>query len=364
MYESVRSVRGVRNGRNGRGIREVTQCITDAAARAASAFAKLALLQAGSPARRRTKASLTLAETAAVVALDRVTKAYEEKLAVDEVSLSIERGAIFGLLGPNGAGKTSTIRMITGITRPDSGTVSLFGQLFHREALRRVGYLPEERGLYKKMKVLDQLVFLGQMHGLSAATAAERSRQWLRRLQLEDVAERKTDELSKGMQQKVQFIATLLHEPELVIMDEPFSGLDPVNAQLLEETLLTLKGQGCAILFSSHRMDQVEKLCDAICLVDRGRAVLAGSLREIKARFARETVVLRFTGDDSFLQHPSVASVRRYADRAEVRLAKAGDAQALFRAAAASSAILDQFELVEPSLEEIFIRTVGEHVDA
>jgi ABC-2 type transport system ATP-binding protein len=300
----------------------------------------------------------------AAVVLDRVVKAYESKLAVDSLRLRIERGTIFGLLGPNGAGKTSTIRMITGITRPDSGTVELFGQPFDRKALRRVGYLPEERGLYRKMKVLDQLIFLGQLHGLSASTARERSLAWCRRLQLEDLDQRKTDELSKGMQQKVQFIATLLHEPELVIMDEPFSGLDPVNALLLEETLLELKRQGCAILFSSHRMDQVEKLCDAICLVHRGRAVLSGSLREVKASYERHTVALQFSGDDSFLKDPAVQEVRRYADRAEVRLARSSDAQALLRAAAASSAVIERFELVEPSLEEIFIRTVGERVDA
>ena len=300
--------------------------------------------------------------------LDRVTKAYEAKLAVDSLSLSIEPGTIFGLLGPNGAGKTSTIRMMTGITRPDTGTVELFGKPFDREALRRVGYLPEERGLYKKMKVLDQLVFMGQLHGLSAPVAAERARAWCARLQLDDVIEKKTDELSKGMQQKVQFIATLLHQPELVIMDEPFSGLDPVNAQLLEETLLTLKGEGCAILFSSHRMDQVERLCDAICLVHRGRAVLAGSLREVKSKYERETVVMQFTGDDSFLSDPSVAPLvresRRFPGRVEVRLVRSSDAQALFRAAASSSAVIDRFELVEPSLEEIFIRTVGEPADA
>ncbi len=300
----------------------------------------------------------------AAVVLDRVTKAYEDKIAVDALSLRIERGTIFGLLGPNGAGKTSTIRMMTGITRPDSGTVALFGEPFRREALRRVGYLPEERGLYKKMKVLEQLAFLGRLHGLSASSARERSLAWCRRLQIEDAAEKKTDELSKGMQQKIQFIATLLHEPELVIMDEPFSGLDPVNAQLLEETLVDLKARGAAILFSSHRMDQVERLCDAICLVNGGRAVLSGSLREVKAGFERETVVVHFTGDDSFLAHPAVAAVRRYPDRAEVRLTKASDAQALLRAAAASSAVIDRFELVEPSLEEIFIRTVGEHANA
>jgi ABC-2 type transport system ATP-binding protein len=297
-----------------------------------------------------------------VVALDRIAKAYETKVAVASLSLSIEAGTMFGLLGPNGAGKTSTIRMITGITLPDSGTVSLFGRPFTRAALRRVGYLPEERGLYKKMRVLDQLIFIGQLHGLDAATARRRSVQWCEKLRipeaLEGSAGKKTDELSKGMQQKIQFIATLLHEPELIIMDEPFSGLDPVNAILLEDALLELKRAGRAILFSTHRMDQVEKLCDAICLVDQGRAVLAGSMREVKGRFERDKVQMQYSGSDAFLAHPAVAAYKQYADFVEIRLRPGADPQALLLAAASGAAIT-RFEVLEPSLEEIFIRTVG-----
>ncbi len=296
-----------------------------------------------------------------VVALDKIAKAYETKVAVASLSLSIEAGTMFGLLGPNGAGKTSSIRMITGITLPDSGTVSLFGRPFARAALRRVGYLPEERGLYKKMRVLDQLIFMGRLHGLDAATARRRSIEWCEKLRipeaLEGSAGKKTDELSKGMQQKIQFIATLLHEPELIIMDEPFSGLDPVNAILLEDALLELKRSGRAILFSTHRMDQVEKLCDAICLVDRGRAVLAGSMREVKGRFERDKVQMQYSGSDAFLAHPAVAAYKQYANFVEVRLKPGADAQALLRAAASDAAIT-RFEVLEPSLEEIFIRTV------
>lgn len=176
-----------------------------------------------------------------IVDLDRISKTYSSKAAVQDLSLRIEPGTMFGLLGPNGAGKTSTIRMMIGMTLPDSGTVRLFGEPFRREMLGRIGYLPEERGLYKRMKVIDQLIFMGQLHGLDGHTAAMRSIDWCKRLQIDDSMEKKTQELSKGMQQKIQFIATLLHDPELIIMDEPFSGLDPVNATLLEETLVELK---------------------------------------------------------------------------------------------------------------------------
>src|SRR6202012_394615 len=233
-----------------------------------------------------------------IVELHNIRKVYDTKVAVEGLTLAIEPGTMFGLLGPNGSGKTSSIRMMIGMTVPDSGTVSLFGQPFSRKLLNRVGYLPEERGLYKKMKVLDQLTFLGQLHGLSEADSRKRSRDWCERLQITEAIDKKTEELSKGMQQKIQFIAALLHEPELIIMDEPFSGLDPVNASLLQDTLLDLKKEGRAILFSTHRMDQVEKLCDEICLVHRGEAVLSGGMREVKSRSERNRVIIDFQGEN------------------------------------------------------------------
>jgi ABC-2 type transport system ATP-binding protein len=298
-----------------------------------------------------------------IVELNRISKTYDTKVAVDALSLQIEAGKMFGLLGPNGAGKTSTIRMMIGITMPDSGTVTLFGQPFSRKNLTRVGYLPEERGLYKKMKVIDQLVFLGQLHGLDAEQANSRARQWCERLQIFDSIDLKTEELSKGMQQKIQFISTLLHEPALIIMDEPFSGLDPVNTQLLQETLLELKNAGKAILFSTHRMDQVEKLCDSICLVDGGKAVLSGGMRELKSRYPRNHVVIDFEGDNSFVNHPAVKEYKAFAGHVEIQLRDGADAQDLLRAACQNAKIY-KFELMEPSLEEIFIQTVGRHVDA
>ncbi|HUB53402.1 MAG TPA: ATP-binding cassette domain-containing protein [Terracidiphilus sp.] len=298
-----------------------------------------------------------------VVELTGVTKAYQSKVAVDHLSLSIEAGQMFGLLGPNGAGKTSSIRMMMGITMPDSGRVELFGKPFDRASLDRVGYLPEERGLYKKMTVLDQLVFFGRLHGLSAEEANKRAVDWAKRLEIADSLDKKTQELSKGMQQKIQFIATLLHDPGLVVMDEPFSGLDPVNATLLEDALLEMKSQGKAILFSTHRMDQVEKLCDSICLINRGKPVLQGKMREIKSRYPRDRVVVEFEGSDEFLKSDEIAEANNYSGHAEIKLKPHGDSQKLLHRAA-SMATIYRFELVEPSLEEIFIQTVGGKADA
>jgi ABC-2 type transport system ATP-binding protein len=298
-----------------------------------------------------------------VVELAGVTKAYENKIAVNDLSLSIDAGQMFGLLGPNGAGKTSSIRMMMGITIPDSGTVSLFGKPFQRESLDRVGYLPEERGLYKKMKVIEQLVFFGQLHGLSPQDARKRSTSWAERMEIADALNKKTDELSKGMQQKIQFISCLLHEPGLIVMDEPFSGLDPVNAVLVEKTLLELKDRGNAILFSTHRMDQVEKLCDSICLINNGEAVLEGKVREIKSRYERNHVIVEFEGSASFLNSEEIAEAKNFSGHAEIRLKPHGDAQKLLHQAAGMATIF-RFELIEPSLEEIFIQTVGGKANA
>lgn len=293
-----------------------------------------------------------------IVELHNIRKVYDTKVAVEGLSLNIEPGTMFGLLGPNGSGKTSSIRMMIGMTVPDSGSVKLFGQPFSRALLGRVGYLPEERGLYKKMKVLDQLTFLGQLHGLREATSRKRAREWCERMQIAEVVDKKTEELSKGMQQKIQFIAALLHEPELVIMDEPFSGLDPVNAELLMSTLVDLRAQGKTVLFSTHRMDQIEKLCDAIALIYQGKLVLSGSMREVKSRYPRNRVQAVFAGDDSFLRSPHVLEARNYAGIAEITLRTPEDAQTLLRDAVSRGTQFTRFEVIEPTLEEIFITTV------
>ena len=299
------------------------------------------------------------------VQLQQVRKVYDQKVAVEGLTLTIEPGEMFGLLGPNGSGKTSSIRMMIGITVPDSGTVRLFNKPFTRDHLRRVGYLPEERGLYKKMNVLEQLIFMGRLHGLSAAESEKRARRWADRLQIAEGLPKKTEELSKGMQQKIQFIAALLHDPELVILDEPFSGLDPVNAVLLQDTMLELRAENKAILFSTHRMDQVEKMCDAITLIHRGRVVLEGGLRDIKERYPRNRVEVLYSGNYSFLKHPSIAEVKDYAGRAEITLAgDYPDAQPLLQAAVTNGTRIEKFEVKEPTLEEIFISAVGGRVDA
>ena len=293
------------------------------------------------------------------IELNKVRKSYDHFVAVDDLSFSIEQGAVFGLLGPNGAGKTSTIRMMIGITVPDSGSIEMFGKPFERKSLQRVGYLPEERGLYKKMKVLDHLIFLGQLHGLEANEARQRAITWSEKLEIEGWLQKKVEELSKGMQQKIQFIATLLHDPDFIIMDEPFGGLDPVNTGLLKDVLLEMKQKGKTILFSTHRMDQVEKLCDTICLINRGKTVLQGDLKGIKAKYGKNNVQIEYEGDGNFLQQSKlVGSYNNYGNYVEVRLAPGADAQELLRAVAERSRV-SKFELMEPSLEEIFIETVG-----
>jgi ABC-2 type transport system ATP-binding protein len=293
-----------------------------------------------------------------IVELQKIRKVYDTKVAVEGLSLTIEPGTMFGLLGPNGSGKTSTIRMMIGMTVPDSGTVRLFGKPFERTSLHRIGYLPEERGLYKKMKVLDQLVFLGQLHGLSESTARARALVWCERVQITEAIAKKTEELSKGMQQKIQFIAALLHEPELIIMDEPFSGLDPVNAELLQNTLIELRREGKTILFSTHRMDQVEKMCDSIALISRGKLVLTGSMREVKSRYPRNRVHVSFTGDESFLGHADIAEARNYSGIAEITLRHEAGAQMVLAEAIARGTVINRFEVREPTLEEIFIEQV------
>jgi ABC-2 type transport system ATP-binding protein len=293
------------------------------------------------------------------VELNKIRKSYDDFVAVDDLSLVIRPGEVYGLLGPNGAGKTSTLRMMIGITVPDSGAVSMFGEPLRRAHVQRLGYLPEERGLYKKMKVLDQLVFLGQLKGMSAHDAAQRAQQWCERLGLKEWTDKKVEELSKGMQQKAQFIGAVVHDPQFVVMDEPFSGLDPSSAVVLKDAFLELKKAGKTLLFSTHRMDTAERLCDSICLINHGRAVLEGDLGKIRAGYGMRNVQMKYEGDSKFLHDPKlVQSFNDYGNYVEVRLAPGADPQELLRAAA-SCARLSKFELMEPSLEEIFIEAVG-----
>jgi ABC-2 type transport system ATP-binding protein len=290
--------------------------------------------------------------------LRRITKRYDKFVAVDDLSLTIEKGSVFGLLGPNGAGKTSTIRMMMGITMPDSGEVIVFGEPYKRAHLDRIGYLPEERGLYKKMKLVEQLSFLAELKGVPNGEATRRARHWCERLELSAWTEKKVEELSKGMQQKVQFIAAILHDPEFLILDEPFSGLDPANADVLKDVLLEQKKAGKTILFSTHRMDQVEQLCQSICLINEGQAVLHGDLRSIKAKYGRNHVQMEYEGDGDFLQQSKgLQWFKNYGSYVEMELAPGADTRELLQLAA-SRVKLSRFQVMEPPLEQIFKDTV------
>jgi ABC-2 type transport system ATP-binding protein len=294
------------------------------------------------------------------VSLDHVTKRYDTLVAVRDLSLSIHQGALFGLLGPNGAGKTTTLRMMMRILIPDEGRIEILGQPLSDRSQDRIGYLPEERGLYPRMEVLKVLVFLGALKGLAEGEAERRARQWLDRLGLAEWAARKVDELSKGMQQKVQFIAAVLRQPPLMILDEPFTGLDPVNAALLKDIMLELRAQGATLILSTHRMEQVEMMCDSICLIDKGRNVLSGELRAIKRAYGKNMLRIEYQGEDGFLSMPAqIEKVSHYGEVAEIKLRPEADPQEILRAAVARGVRITRFELVEPPLNEIFIEKVS-----
>ena len=292
--------------------------------------------------------------------IEQIVKQYGEKTAVSNLSFEVSEGEIYGLLGANGAGKTTTMRMILGLIMPDRGEIRYYGKPYSTEQLRMMGYLPEERGLYPKLKVSDQLIYLGQLRGMSRAEADRSLREWLRKFQVEEYYNRKVEELSKGNQQKIQFIAAVIHRPKILVMDEAFSGLDPVNVELLKLTVKELRDQGMCMVFSTHRMEHVEELCRNITILDRSRTVLQGSLREIKRRFPRERVVLETEGEVHGLESlPDIRLVRRMETGYEIFIEQEDAAQTILRHAV-SQAPVRRFELMEPTLNEIFIKTVGE----
>ena len=299
-----------------------------------------------------------------VVKVERVTKRYSGHTAVEDLSIEVPGGGIFGLLGPNGAGKSTTIRMIMNIITPDQGRISVLGSDSSRELSGRIGYLPEERGLYKKMKVIDQLTFFGEAKGIARKTARTKAGEWLGRLGISDWAVKKVEDLSKGMQQKVQFIGALLHEPDLVILDEPFSGLDPVNSQVMKDVVVDIARQGKTVLFSTHIMEQAEKMCDRIVIISRGRKVVDGSLADVKREFGGRHVALSFTRNADraarvLADRTLCAKVDDYGATAEVELAETGDADRLLRTLVQEDVGLARFEVVEASLQSIFIAKVG-----
>lgn len=296
------------------------------------------------------------------VQLDQVSKSFGDFTAVKELSLTVRAGRVFGLLGPNGAGKTTTIRMIVNIAAPDTGTIQLFGSKIDAAIQDRIGYLPEERGLYRRMKIADQLRFFAQLKNLRGEVIEKRIDEWLARVKLPEWKNKRSMELSKGMQQKIQFLTAVLHDPDLLILDEPFSGLDPINVELMKEIVLDLKRAGKTIIFSTHQMEVAERICDDICLLNRSQKVFAGSLREIKSSFGRNAVAVRCEGGDGVLDDPTLVSkLVRHADEAQALLAQGADAQVLLRRLIDSGARIGKFEMVELSLNDIFITKVTEH---
>jgi ABC-2 type transport system ATP-binding protein len=285
--------------------------------------------------------------------------------AVADLSLAIPRGSVFGLLGPNGAGKTTTLRMVMNILGPDGGTIEILDRASDHASRDRIGYMPEERGLYPRMVLEEELVFMAEIKGTSRALAAERLGPWLERLGLAAWRKKKVNELSKGMQQKAQFIATVLHEPEVLILDEPMSGLDPVGMDLMRGVLLDLKRQGKTLVLSSHQMETVERLCDRVALIHKGRKILDGSVADVKRQHGNNTLVLSYDGDGSFLAGlPGVAKVSDFGRYVEITMAEGADPQSILKEAAARLR-LSRFEIVEPSLHDIFVASVkGEDMEA
>jgi ABC-2 type transport system ATP-binding protein len=291
------------------------------------------------------------------VNVSHLAKRFGETQAVADVSFAVEEGEIFGLLGPNGAGKTTTIRMMLDIFKPDAGEVRVFGGALDLAKKRRIGYMPEERGLYKDLKLEPTLVYLATLKGLDERTARSRLGGWLERFDLADDGQKKVKELSRGMQQKAQIIATLLHEPDLIIVDEPFAGLDPVATRLVKQVLDEQRGVGRAVLMSTHQMHQVEALCDRIVLIDEGRTVLYGPVDDIKRNFAGNAVTVEAQGDLSGL--PGVLETRRENGAYHLTLATGTDPQAVLRALASRDNLkIERFELAEPSIDDIFVTVV------
>lgn len=296
--------------------------------------------------------------------LQELVKDFDGKRAVDRISFTARKGEILGLLGPNGAGKTTTIRMIMNIIAPDQGTIEILGRPFAEKMKDTIGYLPEERGLYRKMKVMDVLLFLGELKSLPAATIREQGRRLLHRFALESYENKKVEELSKGMAQKLQIIATILHQPELLILDEPFSGLDPLNIELVTAILLEKKKEGVSIILSTHLMEYAEKIVEAVVMISQGRKVLDGRLTEIKSRYGNKFIRIEYEGDSSFVSSLEyVRSSKDYGRTMEIELNDLADKNRLLKELSARLS-LNAFQLTEPSLQHIFIRKVNEGVPA
>lgn len=295
----------------------------------------------------------------ALLEVNEICKSFGDFKAVDTVSFQVEAGKIYGLLGPNGAGKTTTIRMIMNILVPDSGKISLFDQVISDETKSKIGYLPEERGVFQKMKVNELLVFFGELHGLPVAQGKTFAAEWLDKMELNDWADHKVEELSKGMQQKIQFSATLIHNPELIILDEPFSGLDPVNVNLIKDIMLDIKKSGKTIIFSTHMMDAAEKLCDDIIMINKGHKVLDGTIESIKQEYGTNSMRLEYSGDVQFLQNSkSIKNLQEYSNYAEVELQEGRTSNDLLQEILPKLKVKG-FTTRQSSLNEIFLQLAG-----
>lgn len=292
--------------------------------------------------------------------VENISKSFGSFLAVKNLSFSIPQGSIYGLLGPNGAGKTTTIRMVMNIIIPDQGCINVLGQKMNEPMKEKVGYLPEDRGLYPKMKVEELLFFLSALKGLKGDEAGRRIDYWLDRFDLDEWRDKKVEELSRGMQQKIQFIVTIIHRPDLIILDEPFGGLDPVNTKLLKDIMLEMKKEGHTIIFSTHRMEQVEMICENICLINRAEKVIEGSLNQIKKQYGKNTILLDYDGEGHFIHNlPGIDHIDDYGKFMEIRLSETQDPQGLLKELAEKVRI-NRFEVKQPSLNAIFIDKVGD----
>lgn len=299
-----------------------------------------------------------------VLELDKLVKDFDGKRAVDEVSLKLKRGEILGMLGPNGAGKTTTIRMLMNIIAPDSGTIKVLGQHFSEDLKNNIGYLPEERGLYRKMKVWETLEFFGELKGMKREEIRKQGQELLKKFDLENYADKKVEELSKGMAQKLQFITTIIHSPELLILDEPFSGLDPVNIELVKDIILEKKKEGISIIFSTHLMEYAEKIVDMVVMIDRGKKVIDGYLPEVKAAYGAKFVKVSYEGDSGFMASLDyISNYRDYGKEMEIELEDIRNKDRLLKDLVANLSV-NSFQLTEASLNNIFIRKVKESGDA
>jgi ABC-2 type transport system ATP-binding protein len=299
----------------------------------------------------------------ALLEVRNLKKYYATQKAVDDISFSIEPGSIFGLLGPNGAGKTTLLRMITGIFYPDEGQIIFEGRPFDaKNDIGRIGYMPEERGLYKKMKIGEQAVYLAQLKGLSRDTAISKVKEWFEKFEMQSWWNKKVEDLSKGMGQKLQFVTTVLHEPKLIILDEPFSGLDPVNSNLIKEEIYNLAQKGCTVIFSTHRMEQVEEICDQIILVNKGRKMLDGKVDAIKQQFKENLYRVNAAGNPELIQSAGYNITERKGDEWTIQLQPGTTTNALLTELISQGVQVNGFNEILPSINDIFIRLVeGDH---